>query len=56
MKIHGLPNGSGYIGRFHRLRDWTDGCIALTNEEVKQLYSRVRVGATIEIFEYLACR
>ncbi|HZD52637.1 MAG TPA: L,D-transpeptidase family protein, partial [Woeseiaceae bacterium] len=24
IMIHGLPNGFGFIGRLHRLRDWTD--------------------------------
>ena len=30
IKIHGLPNSSGYVGKFHRWFDWTAGCIALT--------------------------
>jgi len=29
--IHGLPNGYGWIGTAHRVRDWTDGCIAVTD-------------------------
>nr|WP_214449547.1 L,D-transpeptidase [Flavihumibacter rivuli] len=51
IKIHGLPNGKAFIGRFHRFYDWTNGCIALTNEEVCQLYDRVLIGTPIEIFE-----
>lgn len=31
IKIHGLRNGIGFIGKFHRLIDWTSGCIAVTN-------------------------
>lgn len=49
IKIHGLRNGWGFVGRFHRWVDWTNGCIALTNAEVEQLYKHVRVGAKIQI-------
>ena len=36
--VHGLPNGYGSVGSAHRLRDWTDGCIAVTNEEVDEIW------------------
>ena len=49
IKIHGLENGKGYIGKFHRLKDWTNGCIALTDEEVDELYEHVPDGTIIEI-------
>lgn len=49
IKIHGLKNGWGFVGRFHRWVDWTDGCIALTNAEVEQLYQHVRPGTKIRI-------
>jgi murein L,D-transpeptidase YafK len=49
IKIHGLFNGYGFLGRFQRWTDWTDGCIAVTNEEMEELYQAVNVGATIEI-------
>ena len=49
VKIHGLENGKGYIGRFHRLKDWTNGCIALDNAEIDELYSHVPLGTPIEI-------
>src|SRR6266481_4158013 len=29
IMIHGIRNGGGWIGAFHRLHDWTAGCIAL---------------------------
>ncbi len=47
IKIHGLKNGMGYIGELHRQQDWTHGCIAVTNEEMDELYESVEVGATI---------
>ena len=49
IKIHGLKNGLGYIGKFHRWKDWTNGCIALTNREVNELYDHTPVGTVIEI-------
>lgn len=49
IKIHGLKNGWGFVGRFHRWMDWTNGCIALTNAEVEQLYKHVNVGVKIQI-------
>ena len=49
IMIHGLPdsdtgNGEGYVGM-----DWTDGCIALTNAEIDQLWEVVKDGTPIEI-------
>ncbi|MEL1245370.1 L,D-transpeptidase family protein [Flavobacterium sp. DGU11] len=49
VKIHGLRNGRGYIGKFHRWKDWTAGCIAVTNEEMEELYKAVKEDAVIEI-------
>ena len=50
IKIHGLPNGSANIGKAHLLSDWTHGCIAVTNEEIKELYNYVPIGTTIIIY------
>lgn len=49
IKIHGLPNQLPYIGKWHRLWDWTAGCMALTNDEMEELYQAVPVGTVIEI-------
>ena len=43
--IHGQPNG--YDGRVPG--DWTDGCIALSNPQIEELWSLVGDGAEIEI-------
>jgi len=40
-------HGQGGIGR---VGDWTWGCISVTNEEVEEIYSMVRVGTPISIF------
>ena len=45
--IHGQPNG---LPSTRRMRgDWTDGCIALTNAEIEELWSIVPDGTPIEI-------
>lgn len=41
IKIHGLKNYVGFVGKFHRLYDWTQGCIAVTDEEVDENYTRL---------------
>ena len=49
IMIHGLPNGMGALGSAHRLRDWTDGCIAVTNDEIEEIWRVVPNGTRIEI-------
>lgn len=49
IMIHGLPNKLGWVGRLHRLFDWTDGCIAVTNPEMDEISSAVPDGTRIEI-------
>ena len=49
IMIHGLPNGMGALGSRHRLRDWTEGCIAVTNREMDWLFSAVPDGTRIDI-------
>jgi len=47
--VHGLPNGYGWVGASHRVKDWTDGCIAVTNEEIEEIWRAVADGTPIEI-------
>lgn len=49
IKIHGLPNKFVNIGRQHLRQDWTDGCIAVTNEEIDELFNAVVHNAEIDI-------
>jgi L,D-transpeptidase catalytic domain len=49
IMIHGIRNGRGWIGAFHRRDDWTAGCIALTDEEIEELWRVTPDGTTIEI-------
>jgi murein L,D-transpeptidase YafK len=49
IMIHGLPNGYGWIGASHRLRDWTLGCIAVTDPEIEEIWSAAPNGTMVEI-------
>ena len=49
VMIHGVPNGSDWIGSLHRQKDWTAGCIALTDQEIEELWQVVPDGTPIEI-------
>ncbi|MBI1209295.1 MAG: L,D-transpeptidase family protein [Azospirillum sp.] len=49
IMIHGLPNGKGWIGDAHRTTDWTNGCIAVTDQEIDEIWRLVPVGTPIEI-------
>lgn len=49
VEIHGLGAKFGWIGSAHRLHDWTDGCIAVTNEEIDEIFPLVDVGTPVEI-------
>lgn len=49
IMVHGLPNGFGFLGRLHRLFDWTDGCVAVTNAEIEQIWNAVSDGTRIRI-------
>lgn len=50
IMLHGLPNGVPAERIGHPRRDWTDGCIALTNEEMDEIWARVEDGTTIIIY------
>jgi murein L,D-transpeptidase YafK len=49
IMVHGMMNGFGWVGRLHRLGDWTDGCIAVTNREMDEIWRAVPDGTPIEI-------
>ena len=48
--IHGLGNGWGEIGKEHALNDWTLGCIAVSNEEMDEIFEAVKNGTKIFIY------
>ena len=47
--IHGLPPEFAWVGAMHTTSDWTDGCIAISNKEIEELWSAVPDGTQIEI-------
>ncbi|HEV8239523.1 MAG TPA: L,D-transpeptidase family protein [Thermoanaerobaculia bacterium] len=49
IMVHGLPPRLAFVGRLQRLADWTNGCIALSNPEMRQVFNAVRDGTQIEI-------
>jgi murein L,D-transpeptidase YafK len=49
IMIHGIRNGLGWIGAFHRRTDWTAGCIAVTDFEIEEIWRAVPDGTPIEI-------
>lgn len=49
IMVHGLRNGLGLVGQLHRLLDWTNGCIAVTNPEIREIWRVVPDGTPILI-------
>jgi murein L,D-transpeptidase YafK len=49
IMIHGLPNGMGAVRRAHLRRDWTQGCIAVTNDEIEEIWRAVPNGTRVVI-------
>ena len=49
IMIHGLPPAYAYLGALHRQTDWTDGCIAVSNAEIEEIWKLVPVGTRVEI-------
>jgi len=47
--IHGIQNGLGWLGPLQHDVDWTDGCIAVTDPEIEEIWERVPLGTSIEI-------
>ncbi len=49
IMIHGLKNGFSWVGDSHAALDWTEGCIAVTNEEIEEIARLVPNGTAVEI-------
>ncbi len=47
--IHGLPNGWRKLRTPHLLRDWTSGCVAVTDSEIREIWSMVPTGTRVVI-------
>jgi murein L,D-transpeptidase YafK len=49
IMVHGIRNGLGWIGRMHRWVDWTNGCVAVTDREMDEIWRAVPTGTPVEI-------
>jgi murein L,D-transpeptidase YafK len=49
IMIHGLPKRQAWVGAAHRDFDWTEGCIAVTNAEIEEIWGAVPIGTPIHI-------
>ena len=49
IMIHGIKNGFAGLGLSHAEKDWTEGCIAVTNQEMEEIYRFVPNGTIVEI-------
>jgi murein L,D-transpeptidase YafK len=49
IMIHGLPPAYADLGAKHRDYDWTNGCIAVTDQEIEEIWRAVPNGAVIQI-------
>ena len=49
IMIHGFKNGLSWVGAFHSEVDWTNGCVAVTDGEMEEIYRLVPNGTIVEI-------
>lgn len=49
IMIHGIQNGLSWLGSLQHTIDWTDGCIAVTDSEIDEVWKLVPVGTAVEI-------
>lgn len=49
IMIHGIKKDFSWIGELHTERDWTKGCIAVTDEEIEEIEKLVPDGALVDI-------
>lgn len=49
IMLHGTPTDEEYPEWFFNTLDWTEGCIALTNNDMQEVWTTVKDGTLIEI-------
>lgn len=49
IMIHGQKNGLGWLSWITQQFNWTDGCIAVSNRAMDEIWHSVQVGTPIEI-------
>lgn len=50
IMIHGLPNNPHHPTAYYQSSDWTDGCIALTNSDMVEVWMRTQDNIPIDIY------
>jgi len=49
IMIHGQKNGFSWLSFLAQRFNWTNGCIAVTNKEMDEIWNSVKIGTPIEI-------
>jgi len=49
IMIHGLPNAPTHSPAYYSSTDWTDGCIALSNSDMVEVWMRTQDNIPIDI-------
>jgi len=49
IMVHGLPPAYADYGSAHSEFDWTEGCIAVTDKEIEEIWRAIPAGAAIQI-------
>ncbi len=50
IMIHGMPNRPRYPSEYYEKRDWTDGCIAVSNSDMVEIWLLTDDDTPIEIY------
>ena len=50
IMIHGFPNQPKHPAAYYASNDWTDGCIALSNSDMVEVWMRTQDNIPIDIF------
>jgi murein L,D-transpeptidase YafK len=48
--IHGFPNAPHHSAAYYASSDWTDGCIALSNSDMVEVWMRTQDNIPIDIY------
>lgn len=49
--IHGMPNGKEWMTwKYNTKQDWTEGCIAISNRDIREIWNLVPDGTPITIY------
>jgi murein L,D-transpeptidase YafK len=50
IMIHGFPNAPKHPASYYESNDWTDGCIALSNSDMVEVWMRTQDNIPIDIY------